>query len=344
MAATNYKRNLGIDILRLICAFMVVFIHFPCNYKIGSCFISICRIAVPIFFMITGFYYLKFEKKEQNNLIFKTFKLFIFANFIYILWDLTIALYTKKLVLTHYFEYFFEKYINQEKLLYLIFLNESPFSGHLWYLGAILYVLIIVKFLNLKRNNYILLILALLIIDLTFGKYSLLLFGQVFNYLYLRNFLFVGLPYFLIGVLLFKNTDRIHYKIRKIYFIVIVIVSLISTFLEKYFLTYLDLNSNLTRDHYISTTMLAISVFILFFFIKPSEKLLLLAKVGRKYSTNIYIIHPIIGKILDSIFMKITLYNMAIRPFCIFCISLLVLYVFNNCQSYILKANNTGSP
>lgn len=40
---------------------------------------------------------------------------------------------------------------------------------------------------------------CLLIIDLMFGKYSLLLWEQEFSYIHLRNFLFMGLPYFGLG-------------------------------------------------------------------------------------------------------------------------------------------------
>ncbi len=74
-------RNLGIDILRLICAFLVVFIHYPFQSGIGNDLSAICRIAVPIFFIITGFYYIDTEKKKPNNLIIKTIKIVFIIKF-----------------------------------------------------------------------------------------------------------------------------------------------------------------------------------------------------------------------------------------------------------------------
>ena len=45
----------------------------------------------------------------------------------------------------------------------------------------------------------------LLLADLILGKYSLLTLGIELNYIYIRNFLFVGIPYFSIGGKQSKN-------------------------------------------------------------------------------------------------------------------------------------------
>ena len=52
------KRNNSIDNLKAICTFLIVCIHVPFPGEIGAYFITLTRIAVPIFFMITGFFYL----------------------------------------------------------------------------------------------------------------------------------------------------------------------------------------------------------------------------------------------------------------------------------------------
>ena len=50
----NLQRNTSLDLMRWICAFLVVVIHVPI---VGAHFIMpITRIAVPFFFMITGYY------------------------------------------------------------------------------------------------------------------------------------------------------------------------------------------------------------------------------------------------------------------------------------------------
>ena len=50
------KRNIGIDILRFICAFLVACIHAPFSGAVGGCVKAVARIAVPIFFMSTGYF------------------------------------------------------------------------------------------------------------------------------------------------------------------------------------------------------------------------------------------------------------------------------------------------
>ena len=53
------KRNYGLDTLKLICAMLVICIHTPFPNDFGQYVMVISRIAVPIFLMITGFYYNK---------------------------------------------------------------------------------------------------------------------------------------------------------------------------------------------------------------------------------------------------------------------------------------------
>lgn len=51
-------RNKSLDVLKLICAFLIVCIHKP--PKIGGGYsVALCRIGVPIFLMISGYFYKK---------------------------------------------------------------------------------------------------------------------------------------------------------------------------------------------------------------------------------------------------------------------------------------------
>lgn len=64
----------NIDVLKAICAFLVVCIHVPFPGKMGAYFTTLTRVAVPIFFMITGYFYSDIvaqlnQKKQQKNLI-----------------------------------------------------------------------------------------------------------------------------------------------------------------------------------------------------------------------------------------------------------------------------------
>ena len=62
--------------------------------------------------------------------------------------------------------------------------------------------------LNIRKKMYFL-IPVLLITNIIFGEYAIALFNKDYDPIYMRNFLFIGLPYFLIGDLLYKNKENL---------------------------------------------------------------------------------------------------------------------------------------
>lgn len=84
---------------------------------------TLTRISVPIFFMITGYFYSGIIKKQyQSKQLKKIFKLFIVANGIYILWEVLRA-YIRSDIRT-----FIHTFSPQKIIDFLIF-NESPWGG-----------------------------------------------------------------------------------------------------------------------------------------------------------------------------------------------------------------------
>lgn len=79
----------NIDILKAICAFLIVCIHVPFPGKEGPYFTALTRIAVPIFFMITGYFYsdVVAQHKEKRQIM-KIFYLVIEANMFYFIWNI----------------------------------------------------------------------------------------------------------------------------------------------------------------------------------------------------------------------------------------------------------------
>ena len=298
-------RNKGLDVLKTICAFLIVCIHAPFPAEIGEYFTALTRIAVPIFFMITGFYY---QREKENRQIIKILKLTISANVLFFGFGLLVSFLKKTQML------YLKQNFSVNSLIKFIVFNDSPFAPHLWYLSSILYVLVIVKFIKPERLYF--LIPILLAGDLVLGKYSLLILGREFPYVLVRNFLFVGLPYFLIGYLI-RQKDLAHIKKKKLVFATIVFI--FTTLLERFILVYLGLNS--ARDHYLSSTLLAITLFILFYNVSCEHKTLsAFSVVGKRYSTMIYIIHPMIITIL-SIFVSNVIYQIT-APFIVFVLAL----------------------
>ena len=103
----------------------------------------------------------------------------------------------------------------------------------------------------------------------------------------------MGIPYFSIGVFIkkkvrYNNGNICAYKY--LFLGGVVLFSLTSLF-ERYLLENYGINA--TRDHYISTTLLSICLFLLaisFSQMRSSVWVLL----GAKYSLYIYVLHPLV--------------------------------------------------
>lgn len=287
-----------VDLLKAYCALLIVIIHAPFPGTIGNYITSLTRIAVPIFFMISGYFY----KKDRLILqIKKIAVLFAEANLLFLLWDLLYGqLSGNRLDITF------------KSIMHFLFLNVSPFSGHLWYLGAILYVLIFMWGIEQTKFKKVIFYVTpvLLLGDLILGKYSLLLLGKEIPFIIVRNFLFVGIPYFAIGILMNEKKFRIG--------VWGIPVFTITTLVERFILV--SLNANAVRDHYISTTFLAIAVFSFVLEYKGAVWQVA-AKIGREYSTWVYIIHPIFITCYGFVFKRIGIYN----GWC--CVAAVVVYI-----------------
>jgi len=169
-----------------------------------------------------------------------------------------------------------------------LFFNVNPFGGHLWYISAYFYVLLLAYIINKHRlwKEAFYLVPLLLVVDLAFGKYSLLLWGEEFPYYWLRNFLFVGFPYYALGAWI-KATDI---RVKCEYVLTGGVIFSLTSFIEYGILSYLCKNP--VRDHYLSTTGLSLCLFLLFVTIKQSKPNLL-SSIGEKDSLYIYIFHPL---------------------------------------------------
>ena len=323
---------------------MVVCIHIPFPGSVGNYITALSRIAVPIFFMITGYFYSDVVKKGRTaGQIKKLFILMVEANLIYFVWK---WLYTAVLSDVS----FLSSTFTVKNMLKFLFLNDSPLSGHLWYLGAILYSLIIVFIANNLKLGKILYWLTpvLLLMDLVFGKYSLVLFNREFPYILVRNFLFVGIPYFCIGRMIREGLGQ---KIKKNTAALLIFIFSMTTCIERFILVSTDMNP--TRDHYISTTFLAIVVFL--FILKCDsgkehvnlDKLQaredwltdLLAIIGWKYSTWLYILHPIFITCIGTVMSKIGLQGVYkyMGPVVIYVVTIVFLLIVDRVKKTVLR-------
>ena len=193
----------SIDVMRIVMAFLVVAIHIPFPGKAGQVFITYGKTAVPFFFMVCGYFLFREDSGEMMSRLIKQAKrmliMFIASNVFY---GAFFALYEriKEGSLNSFRECFTGKAI-ADFLLY----NLSPFSEHLWFLGSLLYALVIKIVLNklgvLKHAMFAgpALIAAYVVL-------SHLGIGEGYQ---LRNAILVGLAYTMTGMLIRRYEEKI---------------------------------------------------------------------------------------------------------------------------------------
>lgn len=297
------SRNRNVDLLKAICSFMVVCIHIPFQGLWGHISTALSRTAVPLFFMITGYYYThtKEQHREKRQLK-KMFQLLLGANLFFLWWPALRNLIVNKTILPYLASQF-----NIQSTLKFLLLNISPLSGHLWYLGAILYVLLIVYFFEKIANRQKLypLIPFLLLINLIFGRYSSVFLKQTISNVWTRNFLFLGLPYFLLGDLIY--TRKVTVKSRTALVLALICASTIAIevlLMNVYF-------NCAPFDHYLGTIFLAFFTFVFTVQRNSNRKgLRMFYYIGASLTTTIYIIHPYIILIMQKIVDLLLRFNL----------------------------------
>ncbi len=197
-----------------------------------------------------------------------------------------------------------------------------------------LVIVLLVDRFNCKKVLYYL-TPVLLIEDLVFGKYSLLIFHREFPYILVRNFLCVGIPYFCIGNLIREKrcSEKWNRKILQVLIVVFTITSLA----ERFVLVSAGLNA--TKDHYLSTTFLVICFFV--YTLKSNWHNKGLAVIGKKCSTWLYIIHPIFITAFSVATGKHGIKSIyrCVAPIVTYCATLTFLIVMCRFKSLLVKNN-----
>ena len=342
LEVNNNIRLDGLDMLKALCVFFVISIHarFPGRY--GTYFSALARIAVPIYFMITGFFYphIRKQNKEMKQLC-RILRVGVYSNLLYFAWG-----GIKNL--SGGIKLYIRSSFTVPQIIEFIFLNESPFNVHLWYLGALLYVLLIMNYLYTHFPNHVRKILlyitpTLIILNLVFGNYAGILFHTRIPYIWTRNWLLTGIPYFSLGIILNEKSLMVS---KRLYFPVVLIFSVTTLFEAR-----LLWNQNIvaTSEHYISTFFLSVIVFLFFLNYQKGARFPCLEDLGRKHSLKMYVLHPIIIDLLVVNNSGLKMIYDYFRPICIFGVTWIVSIVLGKissrilyqCQKYFIKNSPT---
>lgn len=204
-------RNRTLDMVKAICAYAVVLlhVHFPGNAGIIANVLA--RFAVPMFFMVSGYFCFRGDDTEfirTGKKIRHVLKLMIVAFPVCCLWEL---------IQNHIDgasqKEWLEALVSGEHIRqFLLYNNSSQVKWHLWFLPALLYCYLLFALaarFRICKQAYVL-IPVLLLIHFGMEEFSTFLFPEKhFRVMQFRNYLFTGFPFFMLGHLIHRHQEKL---------------------------------------------------------------------------------------------------------------------------------------
>ncbi len=276
------ERNIRVDNLRLILSFLIIALHSTLFGEFGifgDMLRSITRIAVPIFLLISGYYF--YNIINNKPAIIKYIKRIII---LYLIW---------MLVYLPFYENFSTPF---EIKMFILTLINGFF--HLWYLPAMIGgVLVLVFFHKFHLFGRYTLIITAIILFLTgwgiqLSKTLTIMPPNIkelisWNFPY-RNFLFLGYPFITLGFLIHKNEHMIISLFNQKSWKILIPIFTILLMGEMYLWNKIGLPFEGT-DFFITLLFLCPLIFI--FAIK--DKKMRVGSDKANFSSAIYFIHPL---------------------------------------------------
>lgn len=331
MSTMQKKQYNLLNALKIIAAFFVVAIHIRFPGDFGLSVVAIARFAVPFFFMVSGFFSYYENKAVLNEKYKRKIKhlLILFGGSLLMYFAYAVLASIMSGTLVGYLKGIF----SLQSFIELFVFNHVRVMEALWFLPALIYVYLI--FFAFEKTGITKKVYFLIPVLFTAG----LILREIPEFIdntpelmskaYLcRNFLFVGLPFFMLGHFMKVNEEKLKNRFSNVLLVVLMLIGTAESIAVELL--------HAQKSVYIGTF---IAVFALFLFaVKNEEKYSVssIADMGAKYSLYVYIFHilvrdvmrkggeivPIAGKIINII--------EPVYPIVIFALSLVIsaMYVF----------------
>lgn len=339
-------RRPGLDVLKCIAAFFVVCIHcgpYSASGTSGTDLATLglnalTRMAVPAFFLITGYYYPDMLRRGKiGKQMSKILRIIIAASMFYLLF------FASGYLLKGDVSEWLANTFTYRRFVEWLVLNVPFSTVVLWYLWAILYVLGIMW--SIDRLGWWKRLFPIL------G--GVILCAVILNFVWqseipiTRNFLFYGLPFVAAGRLLreYNVLERLQ-KYSNTLLWGAFFICLALSFTESLILLKVGNSpSGGNRSFYLFTLPMSAIAFLLALRIPASRWSELPARIGRKHSALIYILHPMIISVCSH-FIKWAREPGDIRswlqPFLIFFLTLLISIILQRSYAWV-KRHRTGN-
>lgn len=298
------REYIAVDYFKFFCSLLVVTMHLnplrdvnpTLSMFVNNCF---CRIAVPFFFLASGFFISNKITNKNNALAYlkRLIKLYLIYTIIYI---------PQKLITLHYSGEPFWPSV-------LLFMRKFFFYGsyaQLWYVTALIVaaalIYLFLNKLNLKPKTVLIITAVLHIIGILISSYreifdSIPFIKSTIDLYYkiffnIENGIFFGLFYTFAGVYIGMNKDRI--KKRKYY--LYTLFGLVLMPVETY-LTYTYLGNTSMRVFF-STAITSVLIFLAVAFTNIPKRFAHSGVYFRRLSALIYFWHMFISYYLNIVF------------------------------------------
>lgn len=158
------RRNVWLDIFRYFLAFLVVSIHASAEI-LGFDFSAICRLAVPMFFVISGYFAYASDSSSELDRAKRAVK----RNFYYMLITVSIIVATNVIgsIIQGGLSTYIYKVLNPEIFFNVLILNTFPGLVQGWFVIALFLISVVQYFLvkyNLTKALYFIVPIGLILL------------------------------------------------------------------------------------------------------------------------------------------------------------------------------------
>lgn len=294
MSDIKKKQYNFLNILKLVAAFFVVAIHVHFPGDFGKAVIVLARFAVPFFFMVSGF----FSYYENGNNLNQKYKrkikhiciLFAGCSALYFAFGCVVSLFGNGIVS------YVKNIFSFKSIIEFLLFNNTSISEFMWFLPALIYTYVVFFVFEKKgiTKRLYFLIPVLFLSGILLREIPEIfdnapaIFSSGFVY---RNFIFIGLPFFMLGHFIRYREDYLKEKLSNPFLVIMMLIGNVLALLADFM--------HISKSVYFGTF---IAVFALFVFAVKNENkfnIPLLADAGARYSLYIYMFHIMIKNVVN---------------------------------------------
>ena len=319
------KRNITVDIMKLIASFFVVTLHFPFPNLFGQIFFAVARFAVPFFFMISGYFYAKSDKAAQYHSTKSRIR-----HLALLLLVSELLSFFIRLVAKYDFQYsFFHNIANVFTIFIDLYepwkvISFTPLFNHTaWFLVQLIVVYLLyagfTKLSILPRIKY----WALTAFVLGFCAVRICALIHIALPPYSDYFiLFMGFPFFSLGYFMKERKFTPNLMKNPVVCFVLLLVSIGLSYWESVLFP--------TADVYLGNILTNVILIILFEHdpgISPENWFVKMASyLGNHLSLYIYILHQFVGIILQKIMTAVPIipFYGSVKPIVVFVVTSII--------------------